>query len=66
MFGSEDFNATGFVNLADAAKYRKPDELKIQTPSGKIEIISEKLENQGLPPCSLTILRSARPKASSA
>ena len=44
----EDFNATGFVNLADAAKYRKPNELKIPTPSGKIEIISEKLENQGL------------------
>jgi thiosulfate reductase/polysulfide reductase chain A len=37
----EDFNATGFVNLTDAAKYRKPDELIIPTPSGKIEIISK-------------------------
>ena len=44
----EDFDATGFVNLADAAKYRKPDELKFSTPSGKIEIISEKIENHGL------------------
>jgi thiosulfate reductase/polysulfide reductase chain A len=45
---ADDFNTTGFVSLTDAAKYRKPDELKIPTPSGKIEIISEKLENQGL------------------
>lgn len=44
----EDFNATGFVNLAEAPKYAKPDELKIPTPSGQIEIISEKLENQGV------------------
>jgi thiosulfate reductase/polysulfide reductase chain A len=44
----EDFNATGFVNLAEAPTYAKPDELKIPTPSGKIEVISEKLENQGV------------------
>ena len=45
---TEDFNTTGFVNLAEAPKYAKPDEFKIPTPSGKIEIISEKLEKQGI------------------
>jgi thiosulfate reductase/polysulfide reductase chain A len=44
----EDFNARGFVDLAEGPKYAKADELKIPTPSGKIEIISEKLENQGI------------------
>ncbi len=44
----EDFNATGFVNLADAPKYANPEAFKFSTPSGKIEIIFEKLENQGL------------------
>ncbi len=45
---TEDFHATGFVNLAEAPKYAKPDDFKIPTPSGKIEIISEKLEKQGI------------------
>jgi len=44
----EDFQATGFVNLAEAPKYAKPEEMKIPTPSGKMEIISEKLESQGI------------------
>jgi thiosulfate reductase/polysulfide reductase chain A len=46
--GKEDFNATGFVNLADAPKYAEAEGLKFATPSGKIEIICEKLESQGL------------------
>jgi len=46
---AEDFNLTGMVSLADAPLYHKMDALKFKTPSGKIEIISEKLENQGLP-----------------
>jgi thiosulfate reductase/polysulfide reductase chain A len=44
----EDFQATGFVNLAQGPKYASPAELKFPTPSGKIEIISEKLEQQGI------------------
>jgi thiosulfate reductase/polysulfide reductase chain A len=44
----EDFNATGFVNLADAPKYLRSEDLKFPTSSGKIEIIHDKLENQGL------------------
>ena len=45
----EDFKATGIVQLASSPKYRDLEELKFKTPSGKIEIISEKLEKQGLP-----------------
>ncbi len=45
----DDFNATGFVNLADAPKYADPESYKFPTPSGKIEVISEKLEKQGIP-----------------
>jgi thiosulfate reductase/polysulfide reductase chain A len=44
-----DFKATGIVNLAASPKYRTMEELKFNTPSGKLEIISEKLEKQGLP-----------------
>ncbi len=44
----DDFKATGIVNLASAPKYRTMDALKFKTPSGKIEIISDKLEKQGL------------------
>lgn len=44
-----DFEAKGFVELADAPKYRAVEELKFKTPSGKIEIVSDKLETQGLP-----------------
>jgi thiosulfate reductase/polysulfide reductase chain A len=45
----KDFHATGFVNLTETPKYVKPQDLKIPTPSGKIEIVSEKLEQQGVP-----------------
>ncbi len=45
----EDFNATGMVQLAPAAVYRNRDELKFKTPSGKIEIIDERLEKIGIP-----------------
>ena len=44
----EDFKDTGMVKLADAPKYRTLDEIKFKTPSGKIEIISEKLEQAGI------------------
>jgi thiosulfate reductase/polysulfide reductase chain A len=47
--GMEDFSATGFVNLADAPKYIAPESYKFPTPSGKIEVISDKLEKQGVP-----------------
>ncbi len=42
------FNATGMVNLADKPIYRDMDTLKFKTPSGKLEIISAKLEKAGL------------------
>lgn len=45
----EDFAATGMAPLADKPRYRNVDELKFKTPSGKIEIISDRLESQGLP-----------------
>ena len=45
---AKDFNATGMVNLADKPIYRDMDKLKFKTPSGKLEIISEKLEKAGL------------------
>jgi thiosulfate reductase/polysulfide reductase chain A len=45
----EDFSATGMVNLADKPVYRDMDKLKFKTPSGKLEIISAKLEKAGLP-----------------
>ncbi len=44
----DDFAATGMVSLADQPLYRKLEELKFKTPSGKVEIISDKLENSGL------------------
>jgi len=44
----DDFNATGMVNLADKPIYRDLDRLKFKTPSGKLEIVSEKLEKAGL------------------
>lgn len=43
-----DFNKTGMVNLADKPIYRDLDKLKFKTPSGKLEIISAKLEKAGL------------------
>jgi thiosulfate reductase / polysulfide reductase chain A len=44
----EDFESTGMVPLAQEPFYRKRDELKFKTPSGKIEVIAGKLESQGL------------------
>ena len=45
----EDFNKTGMVPLADGPLYRTAEDLKFKTPSGKIEIVSEKWEQAGLP-----------------
>lgn len=45
----EDFAAKGFVSLADAPLYRSMDEVTLPTPSGKLEIISEKWAKAGLP-----------------
>lgn len=44
----EDFAATGMVHLADAPLYRDRNNLSFKTPSGKIEIISEQLEKNGI------------------
>lgn len=44
----DDFEATGMVSLAEKPRYRKVEELKFATPSGRIEIVSEKLQAQGL------------------
>jgi thiosulfate reductase/polysulfide reductase chain A len=44
----EDFSAKGMVSLADKPNYLALKDLKFKTPSGKIEIIADKLENQGL------------------
>jgi thiosulfate reductase / polysulfide reductase chain A len=45
----EDFAATGMVPLADKPLYRKRDDLRFKTPSGKIEILTDRLESQGIP-----------------
>ena len=44
----EEFDATGMVQLTDKAQYKAFDEYTFKTPSGKIEIISDKLEKNGL------------------
>ncbi len=44
----EDFSKSGMVMLTNTAKYRTFEELKFKTSSGKIEIISEKLEKHGI------------------
>jgi thiosulfate reductase/polysulfide reductase chain A len=44
----EDFDATGMVGLADKPVYKDFEEIKFKTESGKIEIISKKLEDNGL------------------
>ncbi len=46
-----DFEEKGFVELADAPVFYDPETLatKFKTPSGKLEIISEKLTKAGLP-----------------
>ncbi len=45
----DDFAATGMVALTEQPRYRKMAELKFKTPSGKIELINDKLEGQGVP-----------------
>ena len=45
----EDFDAKGQVDLADQAIYLDFEDFKFKTPSGKIEIVSKKLEDLGLP-----------------
>lgn len=45
----EDFADSGKVALSDGPRYIPMEELKFKTPSGKLEVISEKLENVGLP-----------------
>lgn len=44
----DDFAGTGMVQLTDKPVYRKVEELKFTTASGKIELVSPKLEAQGL------------------
>ncbi len=44
----EDFDASGMVSLADKPIYKAFDSYKFKTPSGKIEIISKKLEDNGI------------------
>jgi thiosulfate reductase / polysulfide reductase chain A len=49
----DDFNAKGFVELADKPLYRPMAEIKLPTPSGKIEMVSGKWAKAGhdtLPP----------------
>jgi thiosulfate reductase / polysulfide reductase chain A len=45
----EDFDAKGFVSLADKAPERDLTAFKFKTPSGKFELVSSKLEDCGLP-----------------
>lgn len=45
----EDFRKTGKIALTDRPHYKKMEDLKFKTPSGKIEVICDKLEAQGLP-----------------
>lgn len=45
----EDFDAKGFVELADAPLYRPLSEVKLPTPSGKIEMVSGKWAKAGQP-----------------
>lgn len=47
-FTSKDFNATGSIPLTNKPQYKDRDSLKFKTPSGKIEVINEKWESQGL------------------
>jgi thiosulfate reductase/polysulfide reductase chain A len=44
----KDFDGTGMAPLAPKPSYRKVEELKFKTPSGKIEVITPRLENAGL------------------
>ncbi len=46
----KDFEKTGFVSLSDAPiRWDRTDGIKFKTPSGKIEVISEMMENAGIP-----------------
>jgi len=46
----EDFDKTGLVYLGEKSKYRNVETDKIfKTASGKVEVIDEKLESQGIP-----------------
>lgn len=45
----EDFDAKGFVSLADKAPERDMTAFKFKTASGKFELVSSKLEDCGLP-----------------
>ena len=45
----KDFESTGMVSLSDQAIYQPRETLKFKTPTGKIEVISTRLENQGIP-----------------
>ena len=45
----EDFAATGMVPLIDKPLYRELDETALKTPSGRIELVSDRLEGPGLP-----------------
>lgn len=45
----EDFDAKGKIGLADKPKYQDFDELSFKTPSGKIEVISQKWEDNDAP-----------------
>lgn len=44
----EDFDAKGMVTLASKPRYLDFDSYKFKTPSGKIEIISKNLEENGI------------------
>ncbi len=45
----EDFDAKGFVDLADSPLYRPLSEVKLSTPSGRIEMVSGKWAKAGQP-----------------
>ena len=45
----DDFDEKGVVLLGEKPLYRDRENLTFKTPSGKIEIISRRLEEQGLP-----------------
>ena len=46
---TEDFNASGMVRLTDKPIYKAFDDYAFKTKSGKIEMISPKLEDAGIP-----------------
>ncbi len=43
-----DFDATGMVPLTDKPIYKSRDEIRFKTPSGKVEIFSDKLKEWGI------------------